>query len=135
MAPAPIPADFDWVTARHLCSAQAFFERLRTGAKQNVATRQALHDALGDSGSVEFESTAPDEFTVRRFLGKSGAVRSISFERTSHGVSVSGHGMHVELTGSLTLTDEGQCRLLVEGEPLAEWQVLKRGLDALFFAI
>ena len=35
--------------------------------------------------------------------------------------------------GTVTLDDDGRCRLRVDGEALDEWQVLKRALETVLF--
>jgi hypothetical protein len=44
-------------------------------------------------------------------------------------------GIDVQFTGTVTLNNDCQCRLAVGNDELDEWQVLKRALEKLFFAL
>jgi hypothetical protein len=126
-----LPSDFDWVTARHACSVGGFFERLCVGARQNVNTRKALRVELADTGPIEFTSSR-GIFSVMRTVNQMAPV-GVRFVLDGQTIRVEGSGVDVGFKGTLTLTDEGECRLRVNGEELDEWQVLRRGLETLFF--
>jgi hypothetical protein len=131
MSDADLPPAWDWVTARAQCSVRAFFERLALGAQQNVATRMALlagqplqpravvrSELLGTVCSVFTESTKGP--VVRLYLDGARLV-----VRSDDGT--------IDFAGTVTLDDQGRCRLRVGAEALDEWQVLKRALEPVLF--
>jgi hypothetical protein len=121
------PSDFDWVTARMRCSTANVFEALHLTARQNVEARGAGTEnpfSLVEAGGG---------FSVLRhaFAGKVG----VRFSASAHEIAAEsfGGGLKVSLKARLTLNDDGDCRLLVDGEELQEWQFLKRALEPLLF--
>jgi len=127
----PLPATWDWVTARAQCSARAFFERLALGAQQNVTTRVALLP----SGAV-----APRDVVRVATHGTSFAVFTEATPGPTVRVRLDGPRIVVaredgleSFAGTVTLDDTGRCRLRVGAEALDEWQVLKRALEPVLF--
>ena len=129
-----LPADFDWVTARHRCSVAVFFERLCIAAKRNVDTRKALREELHDRGTIDFTS-GPGTYSVIRELDMTSSPVTVRFTIEGPRIVVEGTGINLHFVGTVTLNDGGQCRLDVGGAELDEWQVLKRALEKLFFAL
>ena len=128
-----LPSDWDWVKARHACSIAMFFERLHAGASKNVQTRKALRLELHDQGSIDFVTTGPGLFSVSRTMAPGGPHLAVRFILDGQRIRIEGSGVDVNLEGTLTLTDNGECRLKVGGVDLDEWQVLRRALEQLFF--
>ena len=134
MSSSGLPADFDWVSARHQCSVAKFFERLHAGAQRNVAARKGLRLELHDSGPIEFFSTH-GTFSVMRTHDITKPPLVVRFNLEGPRIAVEGSGIDVQFSGTVTLTDAGECRLEVAGSQLDEWQVLKRALEKLFFGL
>lgn len=125
-----LPADFDWVTARQKCSVGKFFERLRIGAEKNMQARNALREERGERFHFESTSDANVCSVIRPLRGGIVVVR---FVLDGERIRVEGSGVDVNFEGTLTLNHEAECRLKVAGQELDEWQVLRLGLEALFF--
>jgi hypothetical protein len=71
---------------------------------------------------------------MRRGTFKSAGVR---FYRIDEQIAVEGSGdpvSELKFEGTLTLTNEGKCKLRVGDQELDEWQVLRKALEKLFFA-
>ena len=132
MMPRDLPPDWDWVTARSQCSIEAYFERLHSGANKNVQTRKEMRIELQDVGPVDLSQRVPGIFSVMRGLGL-GAYAAVRFRLDGDRIVVEGQGVDVKFEGRLTLTDAGECRLMVGAQELDEWQVLRRALEPLFF--
>jgi hypothetical protein len=124
----PLPPTWDWVEARAACSARQFFERLYLGAQANLATRTRLLTADEHGPRMAFQHTAtPQAFSVFTRLDTGPVVR----------VRVDGPQISIDgddaFAGTVTLDDQGRCRLRVGTEDLDEWQVLKRALEGFLF--
>jgi hypothetical protein len=123
------PSDFDWVAARLECSAAKVFELLYLETLRSVEARNATLP----EGQTRFETANGDGvFSVvrrHRFTGVAG----VRFFLVGDEISVESQGVNVQFTASLTLNDEGECRLMVDGRTLDRWQVLRRALESLFF--
>lgn len=130
----PKPSDWDWVTARKECSMPLFFERLKTLAQRDVKTRHAMRQELIDLGPVNFDAQIAGTFTVLRNFAP-GHHASVRFRLEGDRLFVEGAGVQVNFDGSLTLTDDGDCRLRVGEKELDPWQVLRRALEPLFFGL
>jgi hypothetical protein len=107
-----------------------FLERLRAGAERNVRMRNALAD-----GIVKFIGTGSGEFSVARVMTNDQVVAVVRFRREGSRIVAEGDKVDVRFEGTLTLNDDGDCRLLVNGQELDEWQVLRRALEQLFFTL
>ena len=126
------PADsqeFDWVTARNECSLGTMFLRLRHGAEKDVEVRNGLREE--DEPSKWAVKSDGEHFIVYREsrLG----YRAVEFSRRQATIDINSDELKVSFSATLTLTDLGECKLVVNGEELYEWQLRKRVLEKLFF--
>jgi hypothetical protein len=120
----------DWVTLRHECSPLEVFIKLKEGAEQDVEVRNKLKKADADFA-----------FKVRPQNGKSFSVLCegsvygfVTFSWSPVGIKVTDESDKVIQEATLTLTDNGKCKLkLQNGEELECWQFRKRVLEDLFF--
>lgn len=126
------PRDWDWVTARKQCSAASVFESLALAAKQNVEKAAVISQDGRVTNPCSFVSQG-DSFSVARptFQGVVG----VRFYLVDQKISAEAHGgnLNISMQADLTLNDEGECRLLVDGAELQEWQFLKRALEPVLF--
>jgi hypothetical protein len=124
---------WDWVSARQACSIEAFFERLYLGTVKNVEVRNA-QATPGAPWQLQVQQVDPSLFSVLRLL-KYGATAVVRVKRNRTEIRVDGQNIDVKFIGTVTMDDEGECRLLVDGQALDEWQVLKRAFESLFFDV
>jgi hypothetical protein len=89
---------------------------------------------LHDHGPIEFYS-AHGTFSVMRTHDITRPPLVVRFNLEGSRIAVEGSGIDVQFSGTVTLNDAGECRLEVAGAELDEWQVLKRALEKLFFAL
>jgi hypothetical protein len=68
---------------------------------------------------------------TRRLLN--GMERTISFIRSPNSIGVIDDAGKEICVATLTITKERECRLLVNGDELTEWQFRKMVLEPLFF--
>jgi archaellum component FlaG (FlaF/FlaG flagellin family) len=123
--------DFDWVKARAECSRQVVFEQLRLGAKHDAATRTEM--LLKKNASFGFCVVSHNSSFSVLMQGDISELRSIVFTLTADGISVQDGSGKPIATATLTLNDDGDCRLEVEGKELDFWQFRKMALHDLLF--
>ena len=130
--------DFDWVTARDQCSLPNEFERLKLLVEENVRTRKRCmkKESVFD---FTFHNGDASEFSATRspISGVHGSTQTVSFSLRNDHILVTDRWKIPErrLCLTLTLTDDGECRFLIdndEGEYL-RWQIARRALCPLFF--
>jgi hypothetical protein len=134
MAKPLLPKDFDWVKARKACSADKVFESIHLAAKANVDAMKTA-TANGETRNLFQFSTFGDSFSVVWDNGwEKRGVRFYLEQRTLIVAEPFRVPNGKTLKAGLTLNDDGECRLVVDGDELQEWQFLKRALEPLFFA-
>jgi hypothetical protein len=128
-----MPDPIDWVKRRHECSIDLVFVRLRDQVEKDVAARNELRQERGET-SFKFRCEIEDgNFMVilegqQRFDG-------VKFVRSKDAIAV--HQLKSDKLiseATLTLSDEGECKLKVSGKELDLWQFRMKALEDLFFA-
>lgn len=126
-----VPQEFDWVTAICECSPAKVFERLRAQVEDDVKKREAtLRDAQRMRYSFSFASNG-GSFTA--MVEGKNVHQSVIFTTTDSGILVRDEHDIVMLKAEVTVSNEGICKLRVEGQELDLWQVRKLALEDLFF--
>lgn len=131
--------DFDWVTARAKCSPETVLRALEVQVEADTKKRNSLRIPIELQYGVEFFfNRVSSAFTVTAMqtLGGSNRTGMAIFGATSEGVQVSYRDItHSDLIGKLTLDNNGECRLRVDGfaDPLSFWQFRKIALEPIFF--
>lgn len=121
--------DFDWVAELAACSPVKIFQTLKLQVKEDVKTRQAvrLPDSPYGFSVAEHNST----FTVS--LESNRVHEQVTFNLTETGISISDANGNETMIATLTLNDEGKCRLSINGRERELWQFRKMALEKLFF--
>ncbi len=104
------------------------FELLHLEAKRNVETFNAAspqHEQWDFAASNNVFSVVQRQFSG--FVG-------MRFTLVQDEIAIEGEGVSLRMIATLTLNDEGDCRLRVNDETLDRWQVLRRALEPLFFS-
>lgn len=123
--------DFSWVRARAECSVVEAFNRLRLQAQEDVNQRKDLRSSV-EREWLNFNIVGNGKaFTVGRIVHKTP--RSLTFAMTDKGIKVVDENDKLVLEGTLTLGDDGQCRLKVSSRELEFWQFRRLALEDLFF--
>ncbi len=60
-------------------------------------------------------------------------VRSVDFALSKDRINVYNDKDEIMLAATITLNNEGKCRLVVEEEELTQWQFRRMALEKLFF--
>jgi hypothetical protein len=126
--------DFDWVTARADCSLGVVFGQLIDAIRRDVAIRQK--QAGGPILEVKLDAST-STFTVYASHRGTLAARTLDLRQTATTIDAElfdATGAPLErISGSLTLGDDGICRLKVAGVELLPWQFRRRALETLLF--
>lgn len=122
---------FDWVKARADCSLLCVFNELRLGVEEDIKTMNAM-PPLTEYPVPQFDlraNTMGDHFLVFR---TDNAGMRVTFNCERGRIAVTKGEKPFAIT--LTLNNEGRCKLRVDGgEPLELWQVRRMMLEELFF--
>jgi len=126
--------NFDWVTARYSCSLTNVFETLKLQIQKDVEIRNKLSPERADY--VFKIITKADIFTV--FLEGNvthWGVKFILSSKTVKTIEVRDENDKLMIEATVTLNDDGECRLQVNGQERELWQVRKMALEKLFFSV
>jgi hypothetical protein len=128
--------EIDWVNERFSCSLANVFEALRLQVQDDVGKWTKLHP----TGNVRKISvvTHEDAFTVLSeppptAFGGSRAIERVEFRRHEKTIQVSDKGGKKILEAALTLSDQGECRVKIDGQEYELWQMRKKALEDLLF--
>ena len=119
----------DWVKARAACSIAVVFKELELGAREDV---DSFHEAApNDRTLAVVTSEKGNRFSVTR----SGDTQlSVDFALTGGRITATdARRPKWSVNATLTLNDAGECRLLVDGKELEQWQFRRKALESLFF--
>jgi hypothetical protein len=141
MATNPIPANFPWVQARAKCSLLCVSKELRAGVIADVEARKAeqkpsesfewsVTNVIEGRFAVVREDTG-EMATVSGFQ-RGGGSASIDFVLSNDYIEVMGESAS-KFKASVTLNNEGLCKLKVGDLELDQWQVRRMALEELFF--
>jgi hypothetical protein len=130
----PLSNDFDWVSARAECSASKVFRQLELQVKTDVEKRNLLR--TDNEKSKYFFECASDGFRFSVFLTSHSVETEeigATFSRTPQGIDV--HSLKGELlfSGTVTLSNDRECRVKVGGNEYNCWQFRKLALEDVFF--
>jgi hypothetical protein len=129
-----IPENLDWVTVRNECSVEKIFQTLKLQVKEDIERRnESLRAGQKERYRFDITESGGGVFTV--FID--GIVRgySIAFAATKDfGISVRKDGIPI-LEAIPTVSDDGKCRLKVDGRECELWQVRKMALEDFFFHV
>jgi hypothetical protein len=126
---------FEWVKERSECSAAKVFEQLRLEVEHDVEIRNAQ---IAPGAGYRFDVVPKGKkFAVVvagiKSVGKNVPFYSVTFTLEDGGVSVHDNDNKLALNGTLTLNDDGECRLKVKGKEREFWQFRRMALERLFF--
>ena len=104
--------------------------QLKADIEKNVESMRSLSKARGSEIPIAaFDNGQSFGVSRRTYVGEIGVIFTLRNEE----IRVSSKGVKVDFVATLTLSDDGECRLLVDGKELDRWQVLRRALEPLFF--
>jgi hypothetical protein len=129
-----VPNDFEWVDARAACSPIKVFEQLKSQVAHDVEVRNKMA-GHGPKFDTHFETNAIAVFLNSTAFHRDVPYRIIRFFLDGARI-IARFGDETEIfSATLTLNDEGECRLRIGEEDYALWQVRHMALEKLFFEI
>ena len=120
---------FDWVTERSSCALPKVFQALRLQVDEDLKTRNALRP---ENSPYEF-SVAGNGSGFTALLEAKDVHRSVIFSLAEHAILVRNEKGDPMFEVNATFSDEGDCKLKVNGEERALWQVRRMALEELLF--
>ena len=127
-----IPRELDWVKELAACSIVKVFNELRMGVEEDV---KAANLVRRRSPRTEFRlipNNANDAFTV---LHDGGPGPQVNFYLESNQIKIDDLASNQTFLVTLTLNNEGRCKLRINGEEFEQWQVRRMALERLFFGL
>jgi|ERR1035441_7086694 hypothetical protein len=121
-------ADFAWVKARADCTVGLMFERLKVGVEADATVRNKM--AEGKEGRAFRFFVEGEVFGV--LLDDGTTTHRVKFAVVGSAITVTQDDQPT-ISGSVTLCDDGQCRLKLGERELELWQFRCRALEHLFF--
>jgi hypothetical protein len=120
---------FNWVNERSSCALPKVFKALTLQVEEDVRTRNSLRP---NNSPYEFSVVEHGgEFTV--LLEAKDVRRSVIFSLAEHAILVRDDNGNPMFDVTATFSDEGDCRLKVNGEERDLWQVRRMALEELLF--
>src|SRR5580658_5595218 len=120
---------FDWVTERSSCALPKIFKTLRLQVDEDLKTRNALRP---DNSPYKF-SLADNGGAFSALMEAKDVHLSVIFSLAEHAIVVRDEKGDAMFEVNATFSDEGECRLKVNGEERALWQVRRMALEELLF--
>jgi len=126
--------DFEWVNARAACSPVKVFEQLRLQIAHDVELRNKMGEAQGQKFDIHAESAAFAVF-LDRSIYRETPYRVIRFHLEDQRI-IARYGDDTDIfVATLTLNDDGECRLRIKDKNYELWQVRHMALEKLFFEV
>jgi len=131
---ASVPGNFNWVKSRADCSLAVVFKSLEHGVSEDVK----VANGLVGSSPIRFSLVQGSrQFSVIREEGAT----ALSPIPTTYEVNFIIEGQEIVISrenraflrASLTLNNEGECKLKIGDSELDQWQVRRMALEELFF--
>ena len=126
-------SDFDWVTVRYSCSPAAVFQKVRLEVEEDVRKR---NEQCPKDRGYEFSVVIGHSATAFTVLvsGDSIDQKVVKFSLTRRGITVHKDGSSKpNIEASLTLNNDGECRLKIDDSEYDFWQFRRMALEELFF--
>jgi|ERR1039457_7238742 hypothetical protein len=124
---------FDWVHARSACRAVNVFKELEQSVREDVDAAQSLVPARSEIKFSVVKAVASRFSVVRVEDPMTSSSRSVDFAYGNDRINVYDDKDQLMYSATLTLNNQGACRLLVNDEQLTQWQFRRMALEKLFF--
>jgi hypothetical protein len=121
--------DIDWVAALSACSVGAVFEELKQQVRRDVESRNKLRS---EYAHYVFRFI-PEGDTFVVLIEGMKIHRTVTFFCRENAIIVQRSKGTPEIEATLTLNDEGECRVKIDGQERELWQMRKMALEELFF--
>jgi hypothetical protein len=125
-----MPQELDWVTVRAACSVEQVFKELHQGVKDDVEAMNLLCEQREEAPIAMSTHRAGNAF----FVGRGQAIKPVvRFLLGKDRIEIADEVSNQTFVVTLTLNNEGRCKLRIEQEEFEQWQVRRMSLEKLFF--
>jgi len=122
--------NIDWVAALSSCQLSTVFETLRMQIQEDVKARKEQLQGQADYSYTYIGNGS--SFAVAA-AGNRISGKIVKFALADNAIVVADADDKVLFQATLTLNDDGECRLLIDGQEREFWQFRKRALEGLLF--
>ncbi|HEV7676478.1 MAG TPA: hypothetical protein VGQ12_18250 [Candidatus Angelobacter sp.] len=127
--------DFEWLAARAACSPVKVFEQLRMQITQDVELRNKMCEKQGWKFAMHNESAIFAVFLDSTAFHRENPYRIVRFRLEDRRI-MARYGDDTDIfIATLTLNDDGECRLRIKDKNYELWQVRHMALERLFFEV
>lgn len=126
-----LPGDFEWINARAACSPVKVLEQLRLQVSHDLELRNKMCE--GYKFAMHGEGAAFSVF-LDSIFHRQVPYRTVRF-RLDGGKIIAEYPETEIFTATLTLNEDGECRLRIKDKNYELWQVRHMALEKLFFEI
>ncbi|MFZ0632523.1 MAG: hypothetical protein WA399_14195 [Acidobacteriaceae bacterium] len=129
-----IPQDLNWVKARAACTIGAIFSALHRDAEEDVSEANALNMVQFTGYAAPALAVATNGRGNHFVVHEQGNVETaVKFTLRQDRILINFGSEQLVIT--ITLSDDGRCKLRVNDElqSYEQWQVRRRVLESLFF--
>ena len=126
---------FDWVTARAHCSLFRMFKELEFGAREDVKIANSLCTAGDPYEFTVTDNSSGTMFAVFRQTKRTTSPapqKSVDFHLEDKTILVK-HAFTEDISATLTLDNDGHCKLRMKDQELEQWQFRRMALEGLLF--
>ena len=121
--------NLDWVKERSECSIMKVFETLKLQVKEDMEQRNKL---LPSGSHYNFIMTQHDNaFVVMSQSNEKN--KGVAFELVGSVIQVNDRNGNEKFSATLTLNDDGECKVKIRDQERELWQMRRAALEDLFF--
>jgi hypothetical protein len=131
--------NFEWVVARAKCSASEVYSDFAIQIKSDVDKRNNVLSGKERKHEINFSFNGGYQHTSLIVAAQKGGqilaesrLAHVIFTKVPEGIAAE-YSDGKKLTGFLTLSQDGECRLKVDGVEYSFWQFRKLALEPIFF--
>ena len=125
-----VPSDLDWVKAYAGCLISKAFERLKTEIERDVKAR---NDQRGSAPYYVFSLVIGEQGSFMVTLSGNAIQQTVTFRQSENFIAAEDSDGRLICKAAPTLSEDGQCRLTIEGKEREFWQFRRLALENLFF--
>ena len=127
--------EVDWVTERSKCTAGQIFDLLKAEVDKDVKTRQSSIPQGHYGGLNIYVKTKEFGVSLHGINYQTGTElhKTVRFALEGNSIVVVDENLSQRMKATVSLGDDGRCRLKVGEEELESWQFRRRALEDLLF--
>jgi hypothetical protein len=124
--------ELNWVKERAACSLGQVFSELHQGIQEDVREINLARQISAETAFEIVQSGNGDAFIVKR---RESIRPFVKFSKGRDLIEVSDDTATPKSEFRITFSNEGRCKLMINGEEFEQWQVRRSTLEKLFFTL